>query len=137
MNENFKYCIDHPWQFILIAGGCCLLLDALRSHIREILRFVVTLARLLLKELKPTKNKTMPELINLIIIVGLFILALLDGFPSIMNHIFGGEIKEKATHIFTSAIFYFIIVSIGSPTWLYLIEREKRIRKLIDDAIDK
>jgi uncharacterized membrane protein len=64
----------------------------------------------------------------------LSIIALLAGFPSGLKHALGGEVEEAAARILSSSILYLLIVSVGSPIWLYLIEREKRIRKLADDA---
>lgn len=137
MNETLRYCINHPWQFLVFAIGCGILLEVLLRYIREIQRLTFALARLLFEEFKPSKNRTVPALINVIIIGALFIIALVEGLPSALKHVFGGEINENATYIFSYATLYLFIVSIGSPTWLYIIEREKRIKKLINDALDK
>ena len=123
-----KYCIDHCWQFLVFAIGFGFLIICVEKSIPKLTKFVVELAHLLTKELKPGKGKTIPELINARMLLGLFILALVAGILSALNlkHFWGGE----TGHIFLVAIIFFFVVCICSPMWLYVMEREKRIRKL-------
>ncbi|MDO8734777.1 MAG: hypothetical protein Q7K21_06430 [Elusimicrobiota bacterium] len=128
-----NYFVDHCFQFLIFAIGFCLICFSIHKLMPGLTKFIGTIISLLLNELNPKRGKTTPERINVFILLALFILALLAGVLSALNlsHILGRE----TGHTFHSAIICFLIVSIGSPTWLYIMDREKRVRKLTDDVL--
>ena len=140
INPTIKYCIENSWSFLVFAIACYILLFGIRKYLPEIRRTICDLANILFKELKPGSKRILPEQINASVFMAFFIVTFLVGLfelmPSAIKQSLGLVSEyQPISSFFHSCVFYLFILLIGSPAWLYIMEREKRIRKMTEDTL--
>lgn len=100
------------------------------KHLSEFSNCIIGIIKAILEEIKPTKYKTMPQILNLVGLLGFLVVVLLTGIPYALG-------EQKSGYVILSAILCFTIVAISSGFWLYKIDCRKALKKSIDDALGR